>query len=325
MLNLWKIKIAQNQAGDTSGGGGTSGGTTSVLTTSQGGGTSTSTDGGAGNSSGTNTSTGTSTNTNAGNPPGGNTTQDWRSQLPPELQSDASLQKFGSIHALAGAYVSAQKLIGQKGIPVPGEATTEEQWRDIFEKLGVPKEVKDYNVKFKDQVKLDPKFTEDFKSMGHKLGLLPKQAQALADWFSDVNINSSTQTQQQYEAQAKQNVEALKQEWGQAFQLKAARINKVIGEFGGNEVAQQLHEMGLGSDPKFLKMMAGVADKLYKEGKIVGDEGGGNPQLTPAEAKAEAMKIIGDANHAYHKKDHPGHKDAVKKVQEYFEMSVPKV
>jgi len=245
--------------------------------------------------------------------------------LSPELQADATLAKFGSIPALAGAYVNLQKLIGKDKIVVPGEGTTDDQWKEIFEKLGVPKEAKDYAVKFKDGVKLDQKFTEDFKANAHKLGILPKQAQALADWFSDINLNSTKAEEDAYKQQAENNVKNLKAEWGAAAPVKQARINKLLDEHGGAEVKKEFIKLGLGHEPAVLKMLASVADKLYKEGSIKGDGSVGEPQLTPKEALAEARKIIGDMKHPYHIKDHPSHKDAVAKVKELFEAANPKV
>ena len=49
---------------------------------------------------------------------------DWRSQLPKELQEDATLKKYTSVSALAGAYLNAQKLIGADKIAIPGKHAT---------------------------------------------------------------------------------------------------------------------------------------------------------------------------------------------------------
>lgn len=322
----WENRVLRDKAGGGDGGGGSQGGGgNSIINAPDGGGGAGASGGGSNSAPGTGGNNTPPGNSNPGGASSGQNGNDWRSQLSAELQADATLAKFGSIPALAGAYVNLQKLIGKDKIVVPGEGATDDQWKEIFEKLGVPKEAKDYAVKFKDGVKLDQKFTDDFKANAHKLGILPKQAQALADWFSDINLNANKTEEAEAKRVAEENVKNLKAEWGNAASVKQARINKLLDEHGGAEVKKEFIKLGLGHEPVVLKMLASVADKLYKEGAIKGEEGGGDPQLTPKEARAEAMKIIGDMKHPYHIKDHPGHKDAVKKVQSLFEAATPKV
>ena len=118
------------------------------------------------------------------------TPTDWRATLPESIREDATLKKYKSVDDLAGAYINAQKLIGGNKMVVPNENTTEDEWKDIFKKLGVPEKVDDYKVKFKDGSTIQEDFVKDFQATAHKLGVLPKQAQALAEWFSDINLGS---------------------------------------------------------------------------------------------------------------------------------------
>ncbi len=320
MRNLWQNRVLFNQVGAN---GDQGGGANSVVTPPNGGGTAAPPAGSTNNASGTAVGGTPPANPPAGNPPAGNQNQDWRSQLPTELQEDAGIKKFGSVPALAGAYVSLQKLIGKDKIPVPGDGTSDEQWQEIFEKLGVPKEAKDYAVKFKDGVQLEQKFTDEFKANAHKLGILPKQAQALADWFSDINLKSNGEFKAQSEAKAKQGFEAVQKEWGAAFQAKAARVNKFITDHGGSEAQKHFFDLGLGTDPVVLKVLSAAADKMYKEDKILGGDGASGTTYSPKEAMSEANKIIGDAKHPYHIKEHPGHKDAVAEVRRLFSIAHP--
>ena len=83
---------------------------------------------------------------------GGDGAADWRHQLPKELQEDVTLRKFTSISALASSYLNAQKLIGSDKIPVPGKHATEDDWKNVFQKLGLPETPDKYEVKFKDGI-----------------------------------------------------------------------------------------------------------------------------------------------------------------------------
>lgn len=244
---------------------------------------------------------------------------DWRAALPKELQEDASLKKYKSVSDLASGYKNAQKIIGGPKIPVPTENTTEAEWMDIYRKLGVPEKVDEYSVKFKEGATIDPKFGDNFKATAHKLGVLPKQAQALAEWFSDINMNATVEATKLKDASFTKTVESLKSTWGDAFDMNVARANKVVSSIGGPEMVEHFKSLGLGGDEKTMVFLAKLGETIYKEDKIIGGNASGTPVLTPAETKASINKIMGDKNHPYHLKDHPAHKDAVAEVRQLHE------
>ena len=163
-----------------------------------GGGTGTSSllggDGGGGSSGGSGT-TGNDNNSSDSSGTGGaagSGAQDWRTSLPKDMQENVSLKKYTSVEALAGAYINAQKLIGGDKIPVPTSHTTPEEWNGIFRKLGVPEKKEDYKVSFGEKPPVGDTFANAFVDQAYKLGIIPAQAQKLADWF-----NSETATQSQ--------------------------------------------------------------------------------------------------------------------------------
>lgn len=247
------------------------------------------------------------------------TPTDWRATLPESIREDATLKKYKSVDDLAGAYINAQKLIGGNKMIVPNENTSEDEWKDIFKKLGVPEKVDDYKVKFKDGSTIQEDFVKDFQATAHKLGVLPKQAQALAEWFSDINLGSEAKIKAQAVESLKQTQADLKKEWGNAYQVKINRATKVLMENGGKELVDHFNSMGWGADKKALSFLAGLGDLLYKEDGIV-PGGGGDPALTPKEIQGEINKIMGDSKHPYYLKDHPGHKAAVEQVRQMHEQ-----
>lgn len=244
---------------------------------------------------------------------------DWRAALPKELQEDASLKKYKSVSDLASGYKNAQKIIGGPKIPVPTENTTEVEWMDIYRKLGVPEKVDEYSVKFKEGATIDPKFGDNFKATAHKLGVLPKQAQALAEWFSDINMNATVEATKLKDASFTKTVENLKSTWGDAFDMNVSRANKVVSSIGGPEMVEHFKSLGLGGDEKTMVFLAKLGETIYKEDKLVGGNSSGTQVLTPAETKASINKIMGDPNHPYHLKQHPSHKDAVAEVRQLHE------
>jgi len=309
MRKMWN-NLKMDAATDGGAAGGSSGGATSLLNTN--GGTPPAKADGTGTPPGDAGKSDASTN----NASKGDAATDWRSSLPKELQEDATIKKFTSVHALAGAYVNAQKLIGGDKIAVPGKHTTEDDWKEIHKKLGLPEKIEDYGIKFKEGVSVDEQFATSFKQQAHAAGVLPKQAQALAEWFSDRimanQVNQSEKIKQQFEA----NVNTLKKDWGNAYELNVNRANKAIMDLGGKEMVEYVNKSGMGSDPAFLKFLAKVGETVFTEHKFVDGQGGAGT-MGPKELEAEIKKI--QANPAYFDKMHPQHKVLVEEAKGLYE------
>lgn len=316
-LKIWS-NILQDKAA-TGDGGGSGGGSGSLLTSFSSGSGSETSQGGTGtsnNSGGADKSTRT---TNESTDTSSSGVKDWRLGLPAELQEDATLRKFSDIPALAAAYINAQKLIGADKIAIPGKHASDEDWTGVFKKLGLPEKVEEYELKFKEGATIDEGFTNEFKTTAHKLGILPKQAQALADWFSDVNLQAETKFLDEAKANQLKELEGLKTTWGKSYEANLSRAHLVLKNFADKEIIQHLNDSGLGNDPKLIKLLSGIGRKIYGEGQIVQGEGSFSQTLSPAEAKKSVDTIMGNSQHPYFLKEHPGHKAAVKEVQDLFQ------
>lgn len=252
---------------------------------------------------------------------GGTGTPNWLSALPKELQEDASIKKFTDVQGLAQSYINAQKLLGAEKIAIPSKHATEDDWKQVFEKLGLPPADK-YEVKFGDQATIDKKFVDEFKSIAHKNGILPKQAQALADWFSQSNANAETEISTARKAQVEKEIKGLKDEWGKAFDEKLRFANNALANFADDDTIKYLEKTGLANDVRLVKMLSSMGEQLFKEGKIADKQG--QSGVTPDEAKKAANAIIMNPEHPYHLKTHPGHKAAIEEVRALMEQAYSK-
>lgn len=247
----------------------------------------------------------------------------WQDSLPADLKEEASLKLIKDVPNLARSYVNAQKMIGADKIAVPGKHATDEDWNGVYQKLGLPKEVKDYDVKFKEGMTIDKEFSEAFKGTAHKLGILPKQAQALADWFAEANGQAETKLATEFKTAQDNRINDLKKEWGQAYDQKTANARQVVEDLQSPELIKYLNDTGLTGEPNLVKVFAALHDKFYAESKEKGGQngnGGNSKVLTPKEAQSEINKIMGDMNGPYFQKDHPGHKQAVEDVRELHKL-----
>lgn len=321
MKKIWNNlgSLLMDKAGDGGSGGGAAAGSGSFFTPPAGGGQVPPDKGNAGASSGA-AGDKPPVDAGAGNAPQGTGASDWRSSLPKELQEDATIKKFSDVSTLAKSYLNAQKLIGADKIPVPTKHTTDEEWNNIYKRLGLPEKPEDYAVKFKEGVSVDDKFSKDFKDTAYKLGVLPKQAQALADWFSDINLGSEQSVKAEMDKKFQAGVAELKKEWGNSYELQVARANKAANDLGGKELVDYFNSTGLGGDKNIVKFLAKVGESLFGEHKFV-DAQGTPDGMSPEQLDKEINKAKMDP--AYLDKMHPNHKAAVKEVQELFQKRYP--
>lgn len=320
MKKLMDNYLLMDAAGEGNSGGG---GTGTILTSSQGGGTTNSTGGSGTGQPASAQGAQASGNNGAAGGSQGTANTNWRSALPSELQAEPSLQTFTDVTALAKSFVHAQRAIGADKLVVPGKHATDEDWKQVFTKLGLPAEVKDYTVKMKEDASIDKDFIEKFKTASHAAGILPGQAQKLADWFQEVNSTSAEQIQKERQQKIEQEISALKSEWGAAYDKNIGAAAQVIREAGDKELIEYLDKTGLGNDTRLIKLLAKVGEKFLGEDKLLGGNQEFKGKYTPSQALQEANKIMGNFDHPYHKKEHPNHNAAVQEVKELFEMAHP--
>lgn len=315
-LKLWTNILQDNNPDAAGGAGGSSGG--GLLTPSNAGGGSETPQGGANPPNST-----TGGQATAGNP-GTNTSskqgtpQDWRLGLPAELQEDATLRKFSDVPSLAAAYINAQKLIGAEKIAIPGKHASDEDWMGVYKKLGLPEKVEEYDIKINESATLDENFVKSFKENAHKFGILPGQAQKLADWFSEINTTAESKFMEENKVKQQQEIDGLKAEWGKNFDANLSRAKLVLKNFADKDTLQYMEDTGLMNDVRLAKLFAGVGAKLYKETPIVAGDVATSGTMSPKEAKKSVDTIMANPNHPYFLKEHPGHKAAVAEVQGLF-------
>ena len=252
----------------------------------------------------------------AGSSTGGNSSSSWRDSLPDDLKTNASLSHFKDVPSLAKSWISAQEMIGKKGVVIPGQQAGEAEWNAFYDSIGRPPLDK-YELKFeKDKVNTD--FVGKFKEAAHKAGVLPQQAQNLFDWYTKLESDALQAKLTETETVSKAKLQELQKEWGQGFDKNISLARLAVKEVGGPELQQFVEETGLGNDPKIIKFMAKVGAMLGED-KIRG-EGGQMGGKTPAEVNKEIGRIMGDFSHPYHNAQHPGHKSAVSEMEGYFKQ-----
>ncbi len=242
-------------------------------------------------------------------------TGSWRDALPPELRDNPALATFTDVPNLAKSYVHAQTMIGKKGVIVPTDKSSDEDWDSFYKAIGRPEKDK-YEIEVPKDKNVNPEIIGAFKEIAHKAGILPKQAKAVVEWFTGFEENIIAGRRVEQENQTKAGLDALKKEWGQGYDKEVATARLAVKEVGGEDFAKFLDESGLGNQPAIIKAMAKFG-KLLGEDKLRGAVEG-RMGKTPAEIQTEINDLTSDPSYA--DPTHGKHKATVEKVSALYKQ-----
>ena len=245
-------------------------------------------------------------------------TVDFKSLIPESFKEEKSLENFDNMEDLLKSYLHAQKMVGADKIPVPNKFATDEDWKEVFTRLGAPKSPEDYKYSFKDD-EVDPNQLKTFNETAHKLGLLPKQAEALVKYYNDLNKGQSEQLEAQAIVAQEKTEADLKKEFGPQFnkrldQAKRLAINTLGEDFLNKTVLKDGSR--LGDNLEVIKAFSNLADKLSEDEIVKGE---GSDYQTAKDIEKQIAELTQQGS-AYWQNQHPNHKQAVDEVLKLREM-----
>lgn len=245
--------------------------------------------------------------------------KDWEglNDLGADVLGDPSLKVFNSPAALLKSYVHAQKQLGKKGVMIPGENSTKEEWDQFYQKVGVPLEEQQYfeKAKLPEDKSLGEEFGKEFLKTAHELRVQPGQAAKLYEFFSTKAQASAETFQKEMAEKTQAELNALRDEWGtDAYGVKLSKAQLFLKETVGEDFVKYLGESGLGKNAQIVKAFATMAEKYLGEDDIPkGDPAQG---MTINDLEREINKAYSDP--VYLNPQHPDHKRRVDEVQSYF-------
>jgi hypothetical protein len=241
----------------------------------------------------------------------------------PENYKDTPVGKYRNIGELFKGYGEAQKLIGAKGVIIPGEKDAPEKWDGFYNSLGRPEKPDGYKLSpienLHPELKITPEVETGFKALAHKHGLTGKQADGLYKEYFGMISGSLVKRDEKMTADKHAAETALRTEWGGDYDTKLNKTKRLIDKFGGSGGREVFGE--LGNNPKALKILAAIADKFSEDGFIKGE------QVTNSETKEAQIKInniMMDSKHPYWVAG-PGHAEAVTEMKRLQSIVHPEV
>ena len=236
------------------------------------------------------------------------------------LKGNATLMNFankedGSFNYanIMKSLVHAQQAVGKDKISLPDETWTDDQWGELFQKLGKPGELEAYEVKAElpENFKEDEAFKAKFKEMAFNNNLLPKQANQLYKQMNEYISETMSSVNEQQQAVYDSQVSKLQKDWGDAYGNKCQRAFTALEQFASKDEIQELKEAGYLDSPAMTRLFDKIAEGL--QGDNFNVESKGSFGLTPAEATEEIAKMY-RADHPYMIKGHPERKHYQEKM-----------
>ena len=270
----------------------------------------------------------------AGGGGGGEAT--WHTALPEDMRSAPALAQIkGKDWTEAGPvlvknYLEAQKLIGVDKIAKPQKHWGDKEWSELYTALGRPEKPDGYKfgeIKLEEGLLFDETKMAKVREQFHKLGLTPKQAEGMLQYYTGI-LNETVVGERTQAQQSRINAETkLKQELGgdDKYRIAVDMANSLVTRFGSPELAEFFKaNPNMGNNPEVVKFLHKIAGAM-SEDTARGAGGGPNLVSNKTSASQEIVRLTSDKEfqEALNKRDHPGHKEAVARWQHLFTVMHP--
>ena len=258
--------------------------------------------------------------------------EDWKASLPEDIRDNQLIHNANSIESLAKTAIHAQSMIGADKLAIPGKWANDDDWNNVYTKLGKPEDAQGYKLEVKEGTQVDKDMESWYRGLAHKAGLNDRQANTIFQEYmakeAELKAANAPPSPEDVEIIKGEAEIALKKEWGKAFDTKMNEAKGVLSEFAPKDFDQLLTKDGvpLGNDPVFIKTLANIGNYINSklgEDKMVGNKQ--QPQYTPADAEKEIAALRGDPRDGgpYWDKKHPDHIRTVQQVTELMEYMHP--
>ena len=200
---------------------------------------------------------------------------DFKSLIPDEYKEDKALANFQDMNQFVKSYLHAQKMVGLDKIPVPNKYATDEDWQEVYKRLGAPETPDQYKYKFAKDQKVDEASLKAFNEVAQKNGLMPKQAENIVKFYNELSQQSVNQEASKIDAARLETETALKTEYGAEYNKRLDQAKRLASQtLGADFLNNTILKNGskLGDNVSLIKAFSNLADKL-SEDEIVKGEG----------------------------------------------------
>ena len=244
---------------------------------------------------------------------------DFKSLIPDEYKEDKSLANFQDMNQFVKSYLHAQKMVGLDKIPVPNKYATDEDWQEVYKRLGAPETPDQYKYKFAKDQKVDEASLKAFNEVAQKNGLMPKQAENIVKFYNELSQQAVSQEASKIDAARLESETVLKTEYGSEYNKRLDQAKRLASQTLGQDFLNNTilkNGSKLGDNVSLIKAFSALADKL-SEDEIVKGEGADYMSAKELQKQIDELEA---PDSAFWKKTHPNHDRAVQEVFKLREM-----
>ena len=239
-----------------------------------------------------------------------------------DLRNHGTIKNFKSADDFAASYISLEKKLGDQGrISIPGPEATDEQRAEFYKSLGRPDAPDKYTIggKVKELLPEGSPVNEPFVKAAfetfHKAGMNDAQATAVVSFFAEQQA-SAMQAEQ---AAIIEGVNAIKTEWGHAYEEKLAVAGRAVDQLSEGEHAipglaelmdPEKGDPRFGSNPVLIRLFNWLGTLMGEDKLVEGNQLVEEQVTNLQERKRELMKPAGP----YWNGMHPDHAKAIQDV-----------
>lgn len=208
-----------------------------------------------------------------------------------DLQNNPTMQKYDSQEAQMKGHLELQAAFGKDKVVWPTGPEDEAAWAVVNEKLGVPKTPEGYDLEAvanPEGVQLFDKVK--FQEMALESGASKSVAEKFWKSYTDGTKAGYEEAKGKFDANVEAAGNALKQEWGEAYETKVQRGEAVIDSFAKSQEQKDYLTATLSQDAQGLKFLADLGDQ-FSESRIAGFQEKQGFTKTPDEARQELARI----------------------------------
>jgi len=239
---------------------------------------------------------------------------DFQSLIPAEYKEEKSLQNFSKMDDFVKSYLHSQKLVGLDKIPVPNKHATDEDWQEVYKKLGSPETADGYKYSLPEGHAVPEETLKSFSEQAVKLGLLPNQADGIMKYYNDIINDGANEQNVKSDEARKASEQDLRKEFGSTYDNKITGAkNLATATLGADFLSKTMLADGskLGDNPQIVKAFANLSEKLSEDDIVKGD----TPSYQTTNEINKQIAALQQPGSAYWDKHHISHSTAVDEVQ----------
>jgi len=251
----------------------------------------------------------------------------WTDGLGEDAQGYVENKGWDGAEQMLDSYRNLEKSMGAPAdqiLHLPKEDADAEEWGAVYNRLGRPEEASGYEFSGPEVPEGGIDLTPDLANWAHEAGLSKKQAQSIYEKYNGrlAEVNQEFQTQRA--EQASSDEQALRKEWGTAWEENIAAGTRFRQRFNLDDGTMDKLESALGLRG-LLELSAEIGRGLGEHrmpGDTEQDSGAGTTfGMTPAAAKAKIGDLTLDEK--FMAQYIEGHPEAVARMTRLHSLAHP--